>query len=148
MGNSSGISQARSDLMRIFAAAVAAVAPDRVVTQALENRIPGPEDVPAIVSRTSTIRMLAVGKAAIGMALAAHARLAAKIAEGLIIAPATPSTETLPPGFRLITAAHPLPDSTSETAGRAALEFVAHAARGELLLFLLSGGASALMCAP
>ncbi len=148
MGDSKSVSQARSELMRIFAAAVAAVAPDRVIARALEGGSSGLEDVAAILSRASAIKLLAVGKAATGMAAAAHARIGAKFADGLIIAPTPRSTAIVPAGFRLITASHPLPDASSEAAGNLALEFVAHMAPGELLLFLLSGGASALLCAP
>jgi glycerate 2-kinase len=142
------VSQARSDLMRIFAAAVSAVAPDRVIARALEGGIPGHRDVPAIVAQAPAIKLLAVGKAAIGMATEAHAQLGAKIAEGLIIAPAPQPAGIMPAGFHLITAAHPLPDASSEVAGHRAVKFVADIVPGELFLFLLSGGASALMCAP
>jgi glycerate 2-kinase len=148
MEKSKSASQARSDLMRIFAAAVAAVAPDRVIARALEGGIPEFQDVPAIVSEAPAIKLLAVGKAAIGMAASAHARTGTKLVEGLIIAPMPPAGTIVPPGFRLITAAHPLPDGSSEVAGRSALEFVSGVGSGELLLLLLSGGASALMCAP
>ena len=148
MGDSKSVSQARSELMRIFAAAVAAVAPDRVIARALEGEVSGHQNVPVIVAQATAIKLLAVGKAAIGMAAAAHARIGAKFADGLIIAPTPRSTAIVPAGFRLITASHPLPDASSEAAGNLALEFVAHMAPGELLLFLLSGGASALLCAP
>jgi glycerate-2-kinase len=50
--------------------------------------------------------------------------------------------------MRVMVASHPIPDASSVAAGRAALKFVAQAGRGELVLFLLSGGASALMAAP
>src|SRR6185437_13762642 len=50
--------------------------------------------------------------------------------------------------IRVIAAAHPVPDASSERAGAAALEFARRAGPGDLLLFALSGGASALMAAP
>jgi len=90
-----------------------------------------------------------MGKAALGMARAAHAQLADKIVDTLVVAPppaASDFSSDLP--FRLMLGAHPLPDAASERAGRAALEFVERARADELILLLLSGGASALAVAP
>ena len=148
MAGSNNQSRARSDLVRIFAAAVAAVAPERVVVRALNGAIPGHEDIPTMLEAARRLSLLAVGKAAVGMAAQAHLQLRAKIDDALIIAPPLPPGLTPPAQFRLITAAHPLPDASSEAAGQAALEFAGRAESGDLILLLLSGGASALMCAP
>jgi glycerate 2-kinase len=45
-------------------------------------------------------------------------------------------------------ASHPLPDQRSVAAGGRALEIAGHVSRGESLVLLLSGGASALLAAP
>jgi glycerate 2-kinase len=140
-------SHGRADLMRIYAAAVSAVDPRRVVARALDGTTPGAEFVPEMVARATGIRMLAVGKAAPGMAAEIAHRLSEKFSDGLEIAPASASTEALP-GVRLMRAAHPLPDASSEAAGRAALEFVGRARAGDLLMFALSGGASAMTAVP
>src|SRR5437870_3930573 len=140
-------SHARADLVRIYAAAVSAVDPRRVVARALDGTTPGAEFVPEMVARATVIRMLAVGKAAPGMASQIAHRLSGKFSDGLVIAPASASTEALP-GVRLMRAAHPLPDASSEAAGRAALEFVGRARAGDLLMFALSGGASAMTAVP
>jgi glycerate-2-kinase len=138
----------RSDLLRIFAAAIASVAPERVIERAFDGAA-SPE-VHAAIEQSSRIYLLAVGKAALGMAVAARNRLGSKIHESLVVVPApfdpssNPSSETL----RVMAAAHPLPDASSVTAGRAALDFVGRACAGDLVLLLLSGGASALMTAP
>jgi hydroxypyruvate reductase len=51
--------------------------------------------------------------------------------------------------WEIFPSAHPLPDEASEAAGRAALALAAGArAAGDLLLVCLSGGASAMLCAP
>jgi hydroxypyruvate reductase len=161
MGDASifaGNSLARRDLTRIFAAAVSAVAPAHLITRALAGELAGAEKVPALLADTSRIFLLAAGKAALGMATALVARLGPKIHDALAIVPSPPaaggsgtpnafsdiSNETI----RVIAAAHPLPDASSERAGAAALEFARRAGPGDLLLFALSGGASALMAAP
>ncbi len=82
-------SRARADLMRIYAAAVAAVEPRRVMARALNGDADTAENVPVIIERANGVRLLAVGKAAIGMAAAAEERLGDRIIEGLAIAPAS-----------------------------------------------------------
>jgi glycerate 2-kinase len=163
-------SRARADLMRIYAAAVAAVAPHRVIAQALSGMTPGAGSVPAILARANGVRLLAVGKAALGMAAEAEHRIGDRLIEGLVIAPAGSDADTAnsaliaggaiaPVGgagnsgaaalrSRAMLAAHPLPDESSVTAAHAALELARRATPGELVILALSGGASALIAAP
>jgi glycerate 2-kinase len=138
-------SRMRADLIRVYAAAIAVVDPRRVVARALSGEMDA--SVPAILGAAGSIRLLAVGKAATGMALEAYARLRDKIREALVITP-SPAPADFPAELPLIQGAHPLPDASSERAGLAALEFAASAGPDELMLLLLSGGASALMAAP
>src|SRR6266436_837666 len=158
---STGPSRMRADLLRIYAAAVSAVEPRRLIARALEGAIKGGEDVPSMVDSASRIYLLTVGKAAAGMAAEAQSRVAPKLKEGLIIVPGGggDTARTAPDhggsttvadlgNFRVLPASHPIPDASSEAAGWAALEMVSHAKAGDLLLMLLSGGASALMVAP
>ena len=143
-------SRARADLMRIYASAVAAVAPARVTAAAFEGSLPETSNLPPIIAAAERVRMLAVGKAALGMAREASARLGTKLRETLVIVPSPLSAADSASysQLRIMAGAHPLPDASSEVAGRAALEFVSHAQPGELVLLALSGGASALMVAP
>jgi glycerate 2-kinase len=146
-------SQVRSDLMRIFAAAVAAVEPRRIVADAFEGQVPGSHDLPAIVEKAPRVHLLAAGKAAMGMALAGRELIGAKLRDTLVIVPGPvndnlDSTSTGLPHFCVMAAAHPIPNELSEAAARAALQFVAGAQRGDLIVLMLSGGASALMALP
>ena len=79
------------------------------------------------------------------MAAAAARRLGARIRAGLVIAP---DTAAVPDGFELIVGGHPLPTAASEAAGRRALALAASVSGDEMLLALISGGASALMAVP
>src|SRR5262245_19548652 len=54
----------------------------------------------------------------------------------------------MPPDFEVIPGSHPVPTAESERAGRRALTFAASIPEGQLLLVLLSGGASAMMAVP
>lgn len=148
--NASPRGRARADLMRIYAAAVAAVEPHRVMSRALTGAADATADVGTIIENASGVRLLAVGKAAIGMAAAAEERLGNRLIEGLAIAPASLASgaDAAALRSRVLGAAHPLPDETSIAAARAALELASRAQPGELVMVALSGGASALLAAP
>ncbi len=154
-------SLARRDLTRIYAAAVSAVAPAHLIGRALGGEIEGAENVPALLADASRIFLLAAGKAALGMATEFAARLGPKLHDALAIVQSLPSfpdaggsgtqaaaSDASRETIRIIAAAHPLPDASSQRAAEAALEIASHADPGDLLLFALSGGASSLMAAP
>jgi hydroxypyruvate reductase len=90
--------------------------------------------------------VIACGKAAAGMAAEAAAHYG-NHCTGLVIVPAGQESAALP-GFRRFPASHPVPDSSSVAAARAALALAAGLAGDDLLLALLSGGGSSLMCLP
>ncbi len=142
---------ARRDLTRIYAAAVSAAAPARLVGLALGGGRAGAERVPALLADASRIFLVAAGKAARGMAAELEARLGPKLGEALAIVPSAAPAGA--PGaarntIRTIAAAHPVPDASSQRAAEAALEIAGRAGPGDLLLLALSGGASSLMAAP
>jgi glycerate 2-kinase len=89
--------------------------------------------------------LLAAGKAAVPMANAFVAHAANRPLSGLVI---TPMAGVVPAPLAVMAAAHPLPDGRSELAGRAALAVAASVTAGQVLVVLLSGGASALMAVP
>lgn len=91
------------------------------------------------------VRLVAVGKAARSMATAATAVLDHRLASGVVIAP---TDSEFPPPLKCVRGQHPQPGEGSIAAGRAALATAASCGENELLLVLLSGGASALMAAP
>ena len=111
----------------------------RVTARALEQLDLPPFDGP--------VRIVAAGKAAVGMAMAvdhyfgpsrhAGALMTAEVAAGAV------------PGWRAIGGTHPTPGAASEAAGRAALQLADEtAAEDGWLLVCLSGGASAMMAVP
>jgi glycerate-2-kinase len=90
--------------------------------------------------------LLAAGKAACAMAEAAREVLGARVTRGEVTTKDGHARAI--PGLTVREAAHPLPDARSVEAGGAALARAAELAPGEELLVLISGGASALWCAP
>jgi glycerate-2-kinase len=90
--------------------------------------------------------VLAAGKAAAAMARELEAVAGDRIAAGLVV---TKPGHGLPlRRCALLEAGHPVPDARSAAAGREALRLAAAARAGDVLVVLLSGGASALLACP
>lgn len=137
----------KENLLKIVRSAIMAMDPE-VTTKA---NIKITEDT-LLLGRTSLklgelgkLRILAIGKASLGMARGAHSALSTIVEDTLVITPQAP-TGKLP--FKVMTGTHPIPDAASEKAGKAALEFVSGLGPHDRVLVLLSGGASSLVCVP
>jgi len=91
------------------------------------------------------IVLVAVGKAAVPMARAAEEVLGEHLAEGLAVSTAS---EGALARVRLLTASHPVPDARGLAAAAEVEPLARGLGRDDLLLVLLSGGASALLPAP
>jgi len=119
-------------------AALAAVDAGRLVRQALAAR-----DVDRKLRAAAAVDVVAAGKGAAGMlsACAAAAPVPLRHVIGIGGAPA----RGLPAGARWHTGAHPVPDERSVSAARDVLQIAAAAGERDLLVLLLSGGASSLM---
>jgi glycerate 2-kinase len=100
--------------------------------------------------------ILAVGKAALGMARAAleiidgAGEAAPRLAGGIVLVPhgypRDLGRDT--PSIRVLSSAHPIPDEAGEAAARSIVEAVAGLAPDDACLVLLSGGGSSLMSLP
>jgi len=95
--------------------------------------------------RRGRVVVLAAGKAAHAMARAAEEILGPHLSEGLAVSTATQGTLER---VRLLTAAHPVPDRRGLAAAAEAESLARALGKDDLLLVLLSGGASALLPAP
>jgi glycerate 2-kinase len=100
------------------------------------------------LSAGDPVRIVAAGKAAVGMAQACEDVLGSQIGSGVMTAPSSGPTGPTA-RWRVIDGSHPTPSTGSEQAGRAALA-LAEAARRDRgrLLVCLSGGASAMLAVP
>lgn len=97
-------------------------------------------DVPKVYS-------VALGKAAAAMASALDERLGRALAGGVVSAP--PSDYRLSERWRIYEGGHPLPNAQSVEAARAAFELLRAADDpGSLVIFLVSGGGSAMLELP
>ena len=97
--------------------------------------------------RPRKIFSVALGKAAAAMASALDERLGAALSAGVLSSP--PSHFPLSERWRVYEGGHPLPDGASLEAARAALELLREADDpSALIIFLVSGGGSAMMELP
>lgn len=126
----------RTDAEAIVRDAIAAVLPDEAVRRALADLTPGP----------GRLLLVAAGKAAWQMARAALDALP-RVDGGVVITKYGHVQGALP-GVTCFEAGHPVPDENSFAATRAALELTANLHAGDTVLFLLSGGGSALFEQP
>ena len=127
----------KRDADAIIAAALHAAMPDTAVQKALES-------LPECRGR---LVLVAAGKAAWQMAAAALAALDGRVDGGVVITKYGHARGALP-GVRIFEAGHPVPDENSYRATQAAIDLVEPLTADDLVLFLLSGGGSALFEKP
>ena len=126
----------REDLTAYFLAGLrAASAP-----AALASRLP----VSLPVGRTI---VLGCGKAGAAMAEVAAAVLPGEVI-GCVVTRYGHGVQSDTAGIEVIEASHPVPDAASLAAGRRIRALAEGAVRGDRLIFLISGGGSALLCDP
>lgn len=126
-------------LRALYRAALAAVDPRRSVADALSR-----QDVAIALAGARRVGVFAAGKAATGMFLAGWR----PGREGLVVLPRGYPAPAPRAGVRILYAAHPEPDLSSVRAARAALRFFSEFSADDLVLCLLSGGSSSLLCLP
>ena len=131
------MTERRSDADAIVAAAIAAALPDGAVKKALEGRVFGP----------GKVRLVAAGKGAWQMAATASNILKDRIEAGVVVTKYGHSKGAIS-NFDIYEAGHPVPDQNSFDATEAALILVRDLTADDTVLFLLSGGGSALFEKP
>lgn len=131
------MSKLRQDADAIIQAAITAAQPDEAVRKALEGRDFG----------SGRVVLVAAGKAAWQMANAASRILGSRIDTGIVITKYDHSKGSIA-NFTIREAGHPIPDENSFTATQQALDLVSGLTAQDTVLFLLSGGGSALFEKP
>ena len=129
----------RSDARRILLGAVHAVDAGMLVGEHL--RVDGDH------FEGRDVWLVAAGKAAASMSAAASAALGPLLVSGVVIGPDFPVAD-LPPNLQVFRGGHPIPTEEGLRAAVALGEFASRLGSEDVLLCLLSGGASALMTCP
>ena len=94
------------------------------------------------------IYVISVGKAAVGMAEAIDRILSGFITAGIVLTKIIPPTVHLDSRWQVMRGGHPLPNEGSVHGAGEILSLLEQANANDLVLFLISGGGSALMTAP
>ena len=126
----------RADANAIVSASIKAVQPDEAVSRALSGQ-----------NFSGRVVLVAAGKAAWQMAKAAYDCLGERIDNGVVV---TKYDHVMGPigNFTCCEAGHPVPDENSFAGTQKALDLVADLKPEDTVLFLLSGGGSALFEKP
>jgi len=126
----------RSVADTIIAASIKAVQPDEAVARALDGQeFPG------------RVVLVAAGKAAWQMAKAAYDCLGSRIDNGVVVTKYKHVSSPIA-NFICCEAGHPVPDENSFSGTQKALDLVSGLSENDTVLFLLSGGGSALFEKP
>ena len=127
----------REDCDRIVRESIRQVQPDAAVRRALEGKTFG----------GGRLLVVSVGKAAWSMAKAAAEILGGRMDGGIVITKYGHSRGAIPP-LSIREAGHPVPDENSFSATREALRITEDLRPEDTVVFLLSGGGSALFESP
>lgn len=138
----------RTHLTRAYEAAIRAVAAPAALARHVEYEHDGLRICGRNVAPETRLFVLAAGKAAAAMAEAFEGLVGDRIHAGLVITKDGHADGYALDRFEVRESAHPVPDARSEACADAALAFVRETEPDDLLVVLLSGGASALLSAP
>lgn len=127
----------REDANRIVSDAISAALPDTAVKKALEGRSFGP----------GRLVLVALGKAGWQMARSAYDLLGERIEAGVVVTKYQHAKGPIG-NFKIVEAGHPVPDENSFSGTRAAIDLVKDLGEDDTVLFLVSGGGSALFEQP
>lgn len=127
----------REDAEHIMKAALFSALPDTAVKEALKEMAPV----------KGKLILIAVGKAAWQMSKAAIDELGSSVTQGIVITKYNHIKGNLP-NIKCYEAGHPIPDANSYSATQEALKLVSDLTEDDVVLFLISGGGSALFESP
>lgn len=126
----------REDAFKIINKSIESVLPDKAVKEEVEK-----------LNLSGNVYLVAIGKAAWRMAKAAKDFLKDKIEEGIVITKYGHSRGQIE-GLKIYEAGHPVPDENTIKATEKVVELVKKLNEKDTLLFLVSGGGSALFELP
>ena len=126
----------REDALKIINDSIESVLPEASVMKALENK-----------KFDGNIVVVAIGKAAWNMADATKKAIGDSITKGIIVTKYDHSKGPID-GFEIIEAGHPVPDENSVIGATKVLELVNNLTENDNVIFLISGGGSAIFEKP
>ena len=132
---------------RVFLGTLKAIDPEAVISRKLridgENLSFGSDQI--LLDRFKEIVLIGMGKASLKMGSAVESLLGHRVKRGILVTDRRSGTKVR---SEVIFGGHPLPDAGSIVAGRKIVELVESCDEESLLVFLISGGGSALVELP
>ena len=136
----------KKDTLRIIEAGLDAALPDRALGKIVKrNRLVLGKDT-ILLSKYARIFVVGFGKAADSMAK--KVSLLTKIDGGIIVIPSGAKSVLKNKKFKTLYAGHPIPNKQSVQAANQIIEFLKKREPGDFIIFLISGGGSALISLP
>ena len=140
------ITEKKKDCLEILESGLQAANPENIISKYVtpnEIKINGKI---FNIEKYSNIYTVAFGKAGDSMTRALNSIISIK--SGIIVIPKGSKTKIKSKKFQIFNSGHPKPDKTSVKAAKEVMKFVDNKKRGELIIFLVSGGGSALLAMP
>lgn len=98
------------------------------------------------LSKYGKIYVVAIGKAADSMARLVHSKI--KLDGGIVVIPQNYKSVFCNRKFEIHRSGHPIPNKSSVAAAKSVLKLLKNVEKDDFVIFLISGGASALACMP
>ena len=139
-------SEKKKDCLEILESGLQAANPENIISKYVtpnEIKINGKI---LNIEKYSNIYTVAFGKAGDSMTRALNSIISIK--SGIIVIPKGSKAKIKSKKFQIFNSGHPKPDKTSVKAAKEVMKFVNNKKRGELIIFLVSGGGSALLAMP
>lgn len=139
-------SLSRSDAMKIIQSGLQAAKPDLYISKYVSKNSLTCGNGNFDAKNYGKIWVIAVGKAADSMARAFCKIIPAS--GGIVVIPKNHTTVFTNKKFQIIKAGHPVPDKNSVLASGKIIQLLKNACQNDLVVFLISGGTSSLICKP
>jgi len=144
-GQTTELKKIRRDILDIFSAGIDAVDPYKSVLSKLRKGIVNLNSTKLNISDFENVYLIGFGKASVGMAEAICDSIYIK--NGVIITN-TSIKKLLNKNVKTIFASHPIPQQINIDATDQIIEVIKNCTKNDLLVVLISGGGSALLCKP
>jgi len=140
------ITENKKTCLEILESGLQAANPENIIPNYVTSKEINVDGKTLDITKYSNIYTVAFGKAADSMTRAINSIVSIK--SGIIVIPKGSKAKIKAKKFQIFNSSHPKPDKTSVKAAKEVMKFVQNKKRGELIIFLVSGGGSSLLAMP
>ncbi len=138
--------QKKKDTLEILESGLEASNPENILPKFVTSSKITVDNESLNIEKFSNVYTVAFGKAADSMTRAINAIISIK--GGIVVIPKGSRSKIKGKKFQIFNAGHPKPNQTSVKAAKEVIKFLQNRRKDELVIFLVSGGASALLSLP